>query len=151
MKSYSTTMFKYTSCSCVGQLSIESSKHETLKQRCLTLKQHWLSVSCLLGYLMRIDIYHAHILMAGLLTQWNLSIQGRWPRVERYSILALIMLKYFCINYGDQRVFQFEIIINDLPCSFCFIWISVLWVYGHYKFLILSVRGPFLYVIIWRL
>ena len=32
--------------------------------------------------------------------------------------------------------FQFEIIINVLVCSFCLIKISILWVYGHYIFLL---------------
>ena len=30
--------------------------------------------------------------------------------------------------------FQFEIIINVLVSSFRFIWIPMLWVYGHYKY-----------------
>ena len=30
--------------------------------------------------------------------------------------------------------FQFEIIINVLVNSFRFIWIPMLWVYGHYKY-----------------
>ena len=32
-----------------------------------------------------------------------------------------------------ERVFQFEIIMNVLVSSFRFIWIPMLWVYGHYK------------------
>ena len=35
----------------------------------------------------------------------------------------------------DQRgVFQFEIIINIIVSSFRFIWIPMLWVYGHYNY-----------------
>ena len=34
---------------------------------------------------------------------------------------TLTMLKYLCINPGDQRGFQFKIIINVLVISFCFI------------------------------
>ena len=49
--------------------------------------------------------------------------------------LTLEILKYFCINHGDQRFLQFEIIINVLVVSFRFIWIPMLWVYGHYIFL----------------
>ena len=32
------------------------------------------------------------------------------------------------MNHGDQRFFQFEIIIKVLVSSFCFIWIPMLWV-----------------------
>ena len=49
-----------------------------------------------------------------------------WPS-ERWNI--------FCINMETQWFFQFEIIINVLVISFfCFIWIPMLWVYGHYKY-----------------
>ena len=38
-------------------------------------------------------------------------------------------------NHEHQRGFlQFEIIINVLFSSFWFIWIPMLWVYGHYKY-----------------
>ena len=41
--------------------------------------------------------------------------------------------KLFCINDGDQRLFfHFEIIINVLGSSFLFVWIPIVWVYGHY-------------------
>ena len=36
--------------------------------------------------------------------------------------------------------FQFQIIIPVLVSSFRFIWIPMLWVYGHYKYFTLSVR-----------
>ena len=43
---------------------------------------------------------------------------------------------FFYENYGDQTgFFQFEIIINALISSFWFIWIPMLWVYDHYKYL----------------
>ena len=32
-----------------------------------------------------------------------------------------------------KEIFQFEMIINVLISSFCFIWIHMLGVYGHYK------------------
>ena len=38
-------------------------------------------------------------------------------------------------------IFQFEIIINVLVSSFRFIWIPMLRVHHHYKYLTLSVRG----------
>ena len=46
-------------------------------------------------------------------------------------LLTLTTLKYVGINYGDQRVFWFEIIKDVLVSSFRFIWIPMLWVYGH--------------------
>ena len=50
-------------------------------------------------------------------------------------MLTLHNVELFCINHGDQRVFfKFEIIIKVLFSSFCFIWIPMLWVYGHYKY-----------------
>ena len=33
-----------------------------------------------------------------------------------------------------KRFFQFEIIKNGVDSSFLFIWIPMLWVYGHYKY-----------------
>ena len=52
---------------------------------------------------------------------------------------TLTALIYFCINHGDHSYFKFEIIIYILIISFCFIWIPMFWVYGHYKYLSLSV------------
>ena len=46
--------------------------------------------------------------------------------------------------------FLFNIIINVLVSSFCFIGIPMSWVYGHYISLILSVRWSSLDVRIWR-
>ena len=36
--------------------------------------------------------------------------------------------------------YQFESILNVLVNSFWFIWIPMLWVYGHYKYFTLSVQ-----------
>ena len=47
--------------------------------------------------------------------------------------LTLKALKYFCINLGDQRVFEF--VINGLVGFLGFISIPMLWVYGQYKYL----------------
>ena len=40
-----------------------------------------------------------------------------------------------------MRFFQFEIIMNVLVSFFRFIWIPVLWVFGHNKYLLLLKRG----------
>ena len=37
-------------------------------------------------------------------------------------------------TWSPKGFFQFEIIINVLVSSFWFIWIPVLWVYGHHKY-----------------
>ena len=67
-------------------------------------------------------------------------------------ILTLTALKYLCLNHGDQRVFQFKIIINVLVSSFWFIWIPICYGCAAVRnILILSVRGPTLYVRIWRI
>ena len=42
------------------------------------------------------------------------------------------MLKYFIQTKRPKVSLQFEIIINVLVSSFRFIWIPILWVYGHY-------------------
>ena len=61
-----------------------------------------------------------------------------------HVFLTLKTLKYLCINYKDQTGFsQFEIIINVLVRSSRFLSIHMLWLYRHFKLLILSVRGPF--------
>ena len=72
----------------------------------------------------------------------------------RVSFLAITALKYLCINHGDQRVFSIWNIINLLVSSSRFIWIPMLWVYGHYhdyRYFLLSVRGSSLDVRIWHL
>ena len=85
-----------------------------------------------------------------------------WPRIgrdihpyqprARFHQLAqsVTTVKYFCIKLGGPIFFQFEIIINVLVSSFCFILIPMLWVYGYYKCLIFSGRGSSLDVGIWR-
>ena len=45
-------------------------------------------------------------------------IQTKNPQGQRhFTTLSLTTLKYFCINHGDQRVFEFKIIINVLVRS----------------------------------
>ena len=61
---------------------------------------------------------------------------------ENYTSVQLILLnwpgthKAEIILYGDQRVFSIwnHHDIYILVCSFCFIWIRMLWVCGHYKY-----------------
>ena len=49
----------------------------------------------------------------------------------------------FRIKHGEQMCFfQIDIIINVFVSSFRFNRIPMLWDYGHYKYLILSVRKP---------
>ena len=50
------------------------------------------------------------------------------------SASTLKALKYFYANHGAKGFFRFEIIVNVLVGSFRFIWIPILWVYGHYKY-----------------
>ena len=38
---------------------------------------------------------------------------------------------YFCLNQDTKEFFQLEIIINILVITVWFIWIPMLWVYGH--------------------
>ena len=73
-------------------------------------------------------------------------------RRDCLQTLTLATLKYFCINHWDKK-FLF-LIWNHYKSSFSFfrsIWIPMVWVYGHYKYFTLSVRGPTLDVRIWRL
>ena len=52
-----------------------------------------------------------------------------------WKILTLTALKYFYINQETKGFFQFEIIIKCLAgSSFRFIWIPMLRVYGHSKY-----------------
>ena len=46
-----------------------------------------------------------------------------------FIYLTFTTLEYFCINRRDQL----QSIINVLHASFCFIWIPMWLVYGHYK------------------
>ena len=57
---------------------------------------------------------------------------GYWTNV----FLTPTMIDYFYINHGDKGFFQFKIIINVLASSSRFIWMPLLWVYGHYQYLI---------------
>ena len=68
------------------------------------------------------------------------------------DVVTLTPLKYCHINQETKGFFQIEIIINVLVSYyFRFIWISMLWDYGHNKFATLSVRGSTLDVRFWRL
>ena len=49
--------------------------------------------------------------------------------------------KYIFKPWRPKFFFQYEIIINVLVMSFRFIWIPMLWVYGHYTYFTLAVRG----------
>ena len=63
-----------------------------------------------------------------------------WWEVHTFSTSGTIYLtlkafEYFRINHGDQRFFP---ILNHHSC---FIWIPMLWVYGHYKYLYSYIVG----------
>ena len=74
----------------------------------------------------------------------NCNVLYRWWQERLFfkcdaphpGTLTLTTLKYVCINHGDQRVFQFEVIIYVLVSSFRFIWIHMPWIYDHYKYII---------------
>ena len=57
-------------------------------------------------------------------------------------------MKYFCKKEFSS---QFEIIMNILVGFFCFIWIPMLWVYGHYTYFNCLSAGTVLHVGFWRL
>ena len=60
--------------------------------------------------------------------------------------------EFFYDNLGGQRsFFEYEIFINDSVSSFRFIWIAMLWVYGHIRYFHSYSRGSTLDVGIWRL
>ena len=88
-----------------------------------------------------------------------------------YQIQYLFLFPIFLFK-GNKKVeqkmykqqipkgfFRFEIIINVLVISFWLIWISMLWIYGHYKYFnsfsagIVSIRQnlPSTDVIFWRM
>ena len=69
---------------------------------------------------------------------------GRWCYIQPDNA-------EICLYKPPKGFFQFEIIINVLVRSFRFIWIPVLWVYGHYKCCTLLARGSTLDIRIWRL
>ena len=54
-------------------------------------------------------------------------------------------------SWRPKFFIQFEIIINVLVSSFCFILIPMLWVHDHYKYFIFWLRGLTLDFRIWRL
>ena len=45
-------------------------------------------------------------------------LESACQNVRKYDPLILTVLKYFCINNGDQGFSEFEIIINGLVISF---------------------------------
>ena len=50
------------------------------------------------------------------------------------------------LQVENKKFYDWEIIINVSINSFYFIWILMLWVYGHYKYFNFSVQGSLLYV-----
>ena len=50
------------------------------------------------------------------------------------TLSTLEALNYFVKNIATKGFFQFEIIINVLVTSSCFIWIPMLLVYAHFKY-----------------
>ena len=48
--------------------------------------------------------------------------------------LTIKALTYFCKKHEEKGLFQLEFIINILVSFFWFIWIPMLWIYGHYKY-----------------
>ena len=61
----------------------------------------------------------------------------------KFSLERVQVLKYFRKHHGEP-FFQFEVIINFLASSFRFIRIPMLWVYGDYKLVLLSLCGDLL-------
>ena len=86
-----------------------------------------------------------HIAIDNLVTAAGISSDTHVPHINPYE--AEILYE----NHGDQRFFQFEVMINVLVSSFRFIWIHKVWVYGCCNVFILSVRWLTLDVRIWRL
>ena len=91
-----------------------------------------------------------------LILSWDfmdttLSKCYRWIIVELYCIMYVHGVQYKASFYSiiyhynaeilfykplrPKGCFQFEIVINVLVSSFRYIWIPVLWVYGHKKYL----------------
>ena len=107
-----------------------------------TLKQHWLNAVCFLRCLWVTPtpppsegvvwnwcgVTYLMTCVSGVhsITLWSLYPVQRWNSVYK--------------PWRPKGYFQFEIFSNILVSSFRFIWILMLWVYGHYKFLILSAR-----------
>ena len=68
------------------------------------------------------------------LAHWPFTTSVLYP--NPYSA-ELILYK----TWRSKGLFQFEILINVLASSSCFIWISMLWVYGQYKYFNSSSAG----------
>ena len=66
-----------------------------------------------------------------------LSLGGIWSsEISDQSVINSLTLEAmnFYINHENQRFFfKFDININVLVTFIWFIWIPMLWVYGHYK------------------
>ena len=72
-------------------------------------------------------------------TSWTISEHhtnmGWRYRLNWVNHSTLKALKYLNANHWDEKFFfQFVVIINFLLSSFWFSWITMLWVYGHYKY-----------------
>ena len=104
--------------------------------RYATRENHPLSVKIPIFFVETLSFYPVKCCM--IFTTFINSIQ--W--------LTLTTLNYFCINHGEKRFFQFEIIINGLVSFFRFICIHMLWVHDHYKYFNSSSAWT---VRIWRL
>ena len=72
-------------------------------------------------------------------TKWCISVNPNNAKILLYK------------PWRPKGFLQFETIINVLVSSLRFIWVPMLWVYDHYKCLILLVRGFTLDFRIWRL
>ena len=78
----------------------------------------------------------------GILQNQSMLPTSRWELQKSPATFACHC--WTCLNYSAELFvykqwrpnifFQFEIIINVLVFSFLFIWIPMLWVYGHYKY-----------------
>ena len=65
-----------------------------------------------------------------LILQKKIIKQHTFPQdISEPALKGLKRWHIFCTNHGDQRVF-----INALVSSFWFIWIPMLWFYGHYEY-----------------
>ena len=64
----------------------------------------------------------------------HIKIHSLYCPQEPFITLTLKALNYFIKPWRPKVFFQFEIIINVLVSSSRFIWIPMLWVYGHWKY-----------------
>ena len=81
----------------------------------------------------------------------NVKIPGGYKLVIYMWCLTHKHWHMFIQTMETKGFFQFVSIINVLVGSFCFIWISMLRVYDHYKYLTFSLWRLTLHVRIWRL